>query len=331
MKVAVLGTGGRGSKHVEAWQKAGHEVVSVTDIDLNRAGEIARQYSIGQIFADYKEALSAPEVDIASVSLPLAFHAPATIFAARQGKHIFCEKPLAGNMDDALAMEEAVIAAGVQFCLGFQRNLSRGLHQVKEWVQSGKFGRPLLFSSELLQEIRPKRTMHDAKGNMGPIVDACCHDFLGWQTIYQSRAKTVYARGGILAKDAPDLAHIAELAIDTATIIVEFESGDVAEMTVSWGLPPGTRLKGRPDRIFGPLGGAEGKVGSNRLMLLEGNQSQEIVLQNPPDLLAELVGLFATAIQQGGPAPTGFAEGKDMIRLSLAILESIRTGEVVRL
>jgi predicted dehydrogenase len=141
----------------------------------------------------------------------------------------------------------------------------------------------------------------------------------------------VYARGGILAKDSPDLAHIAELAIDTATIIVEFESGDVAEMTVSWGLPPGTRLKGRPDRIFGPLGGAEGKVGSNRLMLLEGNQSQEIVLQNPPDLLAELVGLFATAIQQGGPAPTGFAEGKDMIRLSLAILESIRTGEVVRL
>jgi predicted dehydrogenase len=332
MRVAVIGTGAMGAKHVQAWQTAGHEVVSVTDIAAPRAKEIADQYGVSQIFTDYREALSQDDVDIADVCLPLAFHAPVAIYAAEQGKHVFCEKPLARSLEEGEAMEEAVRRAGVQFGIGFQRNLSEGVRRLTEWAQSGKFGRPLLFSSELLQEIRPKRSMHDANGNMGPIVDACCHDFLMWQTVFQSKPKKVYARGGILAKDSPDLAQFAELAIDTAAIVIEYESGDIGEMTVSWGLPPGTQLKGWPDRIIGPLGGAVGKanIGAGRLMLYEGGSAQEFALPKQ-DLLAEEFRLFTAAIEQGKPSPAGIEEGRRMLVLSLAVLESIRSGEIIEL
>ncbi|MCC2685459.1 MAG: hypothetical protein K0R75_2358 [Paenibacillaceae bacterium] len=332
MNVAIIGTGARGDKHIQAWQKLGHNVVSVTDIDSARAMDVARQYGIGQIYTDYKEALDDADVHIASVCVPLAFHAPVTIYAAKQGKHIYCEKPVSRHLSESYAMEEAVREAGVKFCLGFQRNLSQGVKQLAEWAQSGLFGRPLVFSSELLQEIRPKRTMHDANGNMGPIVDTCCHDFLMWQTVFQSKPKTVYARGGILANGAPELAHISQLAVDTATIIVEFESGDIGQMTVSWGLPPGIRFKGNPDRVFGPRGGAIGKAntGAGRLTLYEGNQSQEIALEFH-DLLVEQFEMFIAAIEHGGPDPIGFATSNEMLRLSLAVLESIETGKVVNL
>src|SRR5690606_39594200 len=83
--------------------------------------------------------------------------------------------------------------------------------------------RPLVFSSDLMQEVRPKIAMHDNNGNKGPIMDACCHYFFMWQTVFQSKPKRVYARGGIIAKDRPEIAHFQELAIDTGLITVRSE------------------------------------------------------------------------------------------------------------
>src|SRR5690606_41278907 len=93
--------------------------------------------------------------------------------------------------------------------------------------------RPLVFSSDLMQEVRPKIAMHDNNGNKGPIMDACCHYFFMWQTVFQSKPKRVYARGGIIAKDRPEIAHLQELAIDTGLITEELYSGDIGSMKVS--------------------------------------------------------------------------------------------------
>lgn len=325
-KTAVIGAGAMGLKHIEAWQGAGHEVAGLADVDRPRAEEVARRYGIPTTHADYRELLATTEAEIVSVCTPLALHAPVTIAAAERGKHVFCEKPLARSFDEADAMEAAVAAAGVRFGIGFQRNLSVATETLVGLAREGRFGHPLLFSSDVMNEVRPKRLMHDRQGNNGPLVDTGCHFYLLWQTVFGSRPKCVYAQGRILAQGRPELASIAELAIDTAVVTVEYESGDLATLTASWGLAAGTKMRGRPDRLVGPRATAERSPEGWRLW--EGERV-EVVPVPDEDLLRKELALFAGAVEAGEEPPYGLRAGREMLALTLAILRSIETGTVV--
>ncbi|MDQ3655577.1 MAG: Gfo/Idh/MocA family oxidoreductase, partial [Chloroflexota bacterium] len=151
--IAVIGTGDMGNRHITAWQALGHQVISVTDVDTTRAEEAAAAFNIPAIHRDYAVAVADPEVDIVSICLPLAFHAPVTVCAARNGKHILCEKPLARSFREVAGMEAAVEKAGVQFGLGLQRNLAEGVGVLRRLATEGTFGRPMVFSSDLLLEV----------------------------------------------------------------------------------------------------------------------------------------------------------------------------------
>lgn len=332
-RIAVIGAGDMGRNHVRSWIAAGHNVVTLCDQDPEGLNKLGREFNVPNLVSDYKAAIDDPRIEIVSVCLPLVFHAPVTIYAAQKGKHVFCEKPLASSLAIADEMQKAVEAAGVQFGVGFQRNFSKGVEKVKQWIDEGKFGRPMVMYSDLLQEVRPKVAMHDRNGNQGPVMDACCHTFMMWQTFFQSKPKKVYATGGILAQGRPEIAHFEQLAIDTAVINVEYESGDIGAITVSWGLAKKFKMGGRPDRIFGPKGGAEGSfnnfgIPALKIELFEG-ENRETVEVPQPDLFKAEFEAFVDAILSGKPAPVSFKQGREMLRLSHAVLESIETGKIV--
>jgi myo-inositol 2-dehydrogenase/D-chiro-inositol 1-dehydrogenase len=327
LRVAVLGAGDMGSRHLEAWTSLGHEVVAIADANLERARAAAERYRIDRVFGDYRQALREPGSDVVSICMPLSEHAPATILAAGQGKHVFTEKPLCRNLAEAQEMQAAVGRAGVHFGIGFQRNFAQGVDILRQIAADGVFGRPMVFSSDLLQEVRPKRAMHDRSGNNGPLTDSGCHYYLLWQTVFRSRPSRAYARGRILGASRPEIAHLPQLTVDTAVVVVEFESGDLGTFTVSWGLAAGFQLRGRPDRIFGPVGGAEFEV--NRcLTIYRGDAVEEIAIETK-DLWRFEVDLFAQAVGGGPPFPYGFREGKQMIAVTQAIFESIDSGRPV--
>lgn len=326
-KIAVIGTGDMGNRHIAGWQALGHDVVSVTDVDTARAQQAAETYNVPTIHQDYAAAVADPAVDIVSICLPLAFHAPVTICAAQNGKHILCEKPLARTFSEVAAMEAAVNDAGVLFGLGLQRNLAEGVGILRQKAAEGVFGRPMVFSSDLLQEVRPKRAMHDRQGNNGPLTDAGIHYYMLWQTVFRSKPKSVYAQGRILAANRLEVAQFDQLAIDTAVVTVEFESGDLATMTVSWGLAAGCQMHGRTDRVFGPKGGAEGGV-NDSLMLYHGDTVETIEIE-VKDLHQVEFAAFVAALERGGQPPSGFTAGKQMLALTQAILASIDTGKPV--
>jgi predicted dehydrogenase len=314
-----------GKQHVEGWQQAGHEVVSVVDINLEAAKEVADKYGVHTVMADYKEAIANPEIDIVSICLPLKFHAPVTIYAAEHGKHVFCEKPLTSSMEHARAMEAAIRNAGVQFGIGFQRSYAQDTALFTRLVNENALGRPLHFNSETLAEVRPKIAMHDAYGNMGPIMDVCCHSFFMWRTVFGSRPKKAYAIGRIFAKDRPELDSLQQRAIDTASIIVEYESGDVGAMTVSWGLPKKTKIRTRcNDRILGPLGAVE-SLGGGKWNIYIGDQTETVELSHG-HLHEHQFRAFAKALQEGNPFAVGLEEGKEVLALTEAVFRSIESG-----
>jgi predicted dehydrogenase len=325
--IAVIGAGDMGNRHIEAWQHLGHRVVSLADIDVERARETASTYGIPSVHHQYQDAIAEDGIDIVSICLPLALHAPVTIHAAEHGRHVFCEKPLARDFAEADAMERAVRDADVQFGLGFQRNLAEGVSLLRSWAAEGRFGRPMVFTSDLLQGVRPKRAMHDRNGNNGPLTDTGCHYYLQWQTVFRSRPKSVYAQGRILAMDRPEISHFDQIAIDTAVVTMEFESGDIATMTVSWGLAEGFRMHSRPDRLVGPKGGAEGNV--QRELTLYTECDTETVTIAPRNLHALEFARFADAIEERTRPAYGFREGRQMIAITQAIHESIATGRPV--
>jgi len=94
-----------------------------------------------KIFTDYNEMLNMPGIDAVSVCTPPFVHAPATIAAARAGKHVYCEKPMAMNATEAKAMCDACNEVGVK--LGYQSGGTRlgGVnYAIRNYIVSGKLG-----------------------------------------------------------------------------------------------------------------------------------------------------------------------------------------------
>jgi myo-inositol 2-dehydrogenase/D-chiro-inositol 1-dehydrogenase len=328
LRVALLGAGDMGSNHAAAWRALGHRLVVVADADPERAARASSEWGFERTTCDFRQAASASDVDVVVVALPLRFHAPAVILAAEHGKHVLTEKPLCRNFAEADAMEAAVSRAGTVFGVGFQRNLAEGVGLLRGWVAEGRFGYPLVFTSDLLQTVRPKPGMMDRDRNGGPLVDGGCHYYLLWQTVFRSRAKSVFARGGILARHHPETATVAKLPVDTAVVTVEYESGDLAAFTATWGVRTGVGVRGRPDRLIGPLGAAEGTV-SSVLEVWDGSEASRVEIE-PRDLHRVEAELFSAAVRGGAPFPTGFHEGREVLAVTEAVFRSLQTGRPER-
>jgi len=119
--VALIGTGFMGKAHALAWGAVGAvfggevrpQLEVLCDQPIQRAGEMAAQFGFARATDDWRAAINDPAVEAVSVTTPNRLHAEMAIAAAKAGKHVWCEKPLAVTLADARAMAEAVQQAGV--------------------------------------------------------------------------------------------------------------------------------------------------------------------------------------------------------------------------
>jgi predicted dehydrogenase len=115
--------------------------------DEERAAEVADELRIPRAYGSYEALLADPEVDAVYIPLPNHVHAEWTIAAARAGKHVLCEKPLALTAADAERMGEACRAAGVHLMEAFMYRLHPSWVAVRELVASGRIGRLVAIDS----------------------------------------------------------------------------------------------------------------------------------------------------------------------------------------
>ena len=97
-------------------------------------------------------------VDAVVIVTPTDTHGTVTKTAAAAGKAIFCEKPLAISLDDALEMKRVVEASGVFFQLGFMRRFDRGYVAAKARLGEGAIGDAVVFKSSSQIRTRRRRT-----------------------------------------------------------------------------------------------------------------------------------------------------------------------------
>jgi predicted dehydrogenase len=114
---------------------------------LESASKFATQFG-GKPYASYEEVLADPEVDAVYIATPHHLHAEWTIKAAQAGKAILCEKPFTLNAIEAEKALAEVKKAGVFFMEGFMYRVHPQTLKVKELIQSGAIGRPLVVNAE---------------------------------------------------------------------------------------------------------------------------------------------------------------------------------------
>jgi predicted dehydrogenase len=117
------------------------EVVAIGSRDARLARTVADRLGIERAHGSYEALLADPNVDAVYIPLPNHLHADWTIAAARAGKHVLCEKPLAMTVTEAERMAEVCAAEGVQLMEAFMYRLHPTWEAVRELVASGRIGR----------------------------------------------------------------------------------------------------------------------------------------------------------------------------------------------
>ena len=328
--VAIVAAGARGKAHADAWAALPDtEVRVVADVDDARARELAEAHT-AEWTGDGLAAATRDDVDIVSVCTPAAYHATYVVPAAQAGKHVLCEKPMALSLDDADQMIAAARDNEVVLSFSFQGQFRESTAKVRELVAAGEIGRPIMIRQVHGAEIRPKLAMHDRlHGNNGPFVDTFCHSLTAWRTWLQSEPVCVKASGMTLARDAEELRGIAELAVDTGAALVEFASCDVGEFSASWGLPKGVRAGGLT-QMLGPKGTMVPGRGSISITKRGGEETTVPNLATGNENIDQAKHFVACVRRECEPVNTG-ADARIALQVSLAALESMATGQTVRL
>jgi len=321
--VAVIGAGDMGTQHSRGWSTFKNaRLVAVVDPIEERAMNLKRKFGFKMWTKDFRKAIDRDDVDVVSVCTPAYYHPEITIYAAERGKHVLCEKPIALTLKEADEMIRACEKNGVFLEIGFQKRYMENYIKLKSLLEEGTIGDPIVYVRSAAVEIRPKRAMHDLKrGNGGPIIDECCHFFDIWRVLFSSEPIWVMARGFTFAKGRPELAHITELAPDTASLNVEYASGDLGIITISWGLPPGIRLPGS-EYILGPKGAII--LSHKQLIIKKEGGKEESIIFNSTNAKVEQIRYFARVVLGEAEPKVSGEDGKVALQVSLAALESMR-------
>lgn len=141
INIAVIGAGAIGRVHVAGLQE--HplaRVAAIAESSPERGHEIARQYGVREVVADYRDLLRRDDIDAVSVALPNHLHAPVTLDALRAGKHVLLEKPMAMNAVSATRLVREAKKRGVLLMVGKNMRFTPEVQYARTLVAEGRLG-----------------------------------------------------------------------------------------------------------------------------------------------------------------------------------------------
>ncbi len=221
INVGIIGTGRIGRLHAEnlVTRVPGATLVALSDIYVDAAREVAAELAVPRVYGDYRGILEDQSVDAVLICSSTDTHAQIIEDAAEAGKQIFCEKPIALDLEKIDQALEAVDRAGVKLQIGFNRRFDPNFSRLREAVASGEIGQPHILRITSRDPTPPPLEYVRVCG--GIFLDMTIHDFDMARFLLGSEAETVYAAGGVLVD--PGIGEAGD--IDTAIITLQFANG----------------------------------------------------------------------------------------------------------
>lgn len=219
---AIIGCGNMGKTHARLL--AGFDEVSLrmlVDADEGRARALGAEVPAAAVSTEFERALDDPAVDVVFICTHHHLHAPMCVAAAGAGKNIFCEKPLAINLEDCEAISKAVNAAGVKFMAGFQARFSPFFLKLKEVAP-----RPWLTIAQYFDPRWGEQSWaNDPVAGGGNVLSQGCHCFDAVRFLNASEAVSIYAAGG-------NYHHPTLPITDAVACTLRFADGAVANVAI---------------------------------------------------------------------------------------------------
>jgi len=193
------------------------EVVAIASRDAAQARRVADGLGIPTAHGSYEALLADPGVDAVYIPLPNYLHAEWTIVAARAGKHVLCEKPLAMTAADAERMVAACANEGVRLMEAFMYRLHPSWVAVREIVASGRIGRLIAIQSWFsYYNDDPTNIRNQREAGGGALFDIGCYSVNLSRMLFDAEPSDVRA----------SMAHDADSGVDIVTsAILEFAEG----------------------------------------------------------------------------------------------------------
>jgi UDP-N-acetyl-2-amino-2-deoxyglucuronate dehydrogenase len=228
-KVGFVGCGRISGNHFEAISKVdGLDLVAVCDVVESRAREAGEKWGVPW-FLSQEKMLAAVECDVVGIATPSGMHPAHGVVAARAGKHVVCEKPMAISLASADELVKACDDAGVQLFVVKQNRLNATVQMVRRALDKGRFGR-LYMANATVRWARPQEYYDQApwRGTWefdgGAFMNQASHyvDLLQW---FMGPVESVMAKTATMARKIE--------AEDSGAALLKFRSGAIGVMEVT--------------------------------------------------------------------------------------------------
>jgi len=299
---------------------AGNRLLAVASRDPATAGAYAAEWGIGRAHGSYEALLADPEIDAVYVPLPNHLHAEWTIRAARAGKHVLCEKPLALSPAEVDAMEVAAREAGVVVAEAFMYRHHPQTLKVKALVDDGAIGVPRFLRGTFSFTLdRPDDVRLRPEWGGGCLWDVGCYP-LSFARFVLGAEPVEVTGSQVLGPTGIDETFAAQIVFPggvLAQIDAGFRSAFRTQVEIAG--TRGTILVPQPWRPEG-----------QPIRLVRGDQAEDVAVGGPDRYLLEIEDLAECA--RTGRAPrVSLAESRGNVAAIVALLESARSGRTVRM
>ncbi len=326
LPVGLLGLGRMGRVYLEvllALPEA--RLVAVADPRWPQIREELAAWPLPQGFLEAQDLLARPDIEAVVIATPTPTHADLVEAAAREGKAVFCEKPLALTLEDTLRALRAVRQARVPLQVGFMRRYDAAYRRAWEWIRQGAIGRPLVFKAVGRDPFCPDPAFADPRVSGGLVLDMAIHDFDLARWLMQDEVVRVSGEGALLV--CQDLRPVGDL--DQAVINLRFAGGAIGNVEVSrtafYGYDIRTEVLGSEGAVL---------IGGHRhtpalLLTRQGAHFETVpyLMERFGPAYREQLRAFVQAVRAGKPVTP---DGQDALRAFLiaqAARRAVETGQ----
>ncbi len=325
----VIGLGMMGQRHARIWHELPQtRLVSVHDLVPARADELAGAFGV-TARASIDDLVSDPAIDIVSVCTDDQSHVESCVSAARAGKHVLVEKPIATSVADADTMISACDAAGVKLMTGHCVRFDPRYAVAQQAIADGKTG-------DIVQVFGRRNNIVDSGRRIGPRASVAF--FLGVHDIDIMRWFTGSDITRVYAESASKV--LADIPTeDTIFTLMKFANGAVGCLETCWVVPTGVpnTLDARLE-VVGTEGRVAVRVGDESLDVAGHDRATRPDVAYGPLMLDAQHGAlrtqlehFADCVAGDRPPMVSNADARAAVAVAEAIHQSLSTGLPVNL
>ena len=302
------------------------ELVAFVSDDAEKAQELGDRYNVTEIvnYESYDELLRSGKIDAVYIALPNNLHKEYTVRAAQAGIHVLCEKPMADSVEECEEMIRVAEENKIKLMIAYRLHFEPANLKAVEIAQSGKLGGLRIFNSVFSQQTPEGNIRLKKATGGGPLMDMGVYPINASRYLFREEPIEVTAIGA--NNGDPRFSEVHEMV----TAVLRYPEEKLAVLTVSFGAAPSDsyQVVGTKGELM--LQPAYDYHAKPKMRLTIEGKDKKTKFDKVDQFGGEMEYFSHCILNDEEPEPNG-REGLADIRIVQALLESMRTGQAVKL